>query len=590
MGDWRKHATPLARGHKPIRVKPPSAKGKGAKHKKLKLREYQEETVRFAEKHDFRYGLFDAPGVGKTAPSLVSIDRHRAKLTPALCVVPASVQRNWKREAEMWCKGLRAVLAPPGDEPIPRGADIVVCTWTAAYRKLNQLQKYKFKYMIVDEAHYGKSPVAQRSRAVASLAKMIPHVVLLSGTPFTNTAEDLDVLRRLLGTETPPELRRLLEEVAPDVPPKRRVQVPVELDPATRRKYDAVEEDFKKWLEDQGNLTIEDMFGVDENGNPRKMTAEGLIKIGYLRRLAGQGKIEAAVRWISDAVRSGEPCVVFADHKHVLDGIAKGMKRIRVTYERIDGGTSKKNRQAAVDRFQHGVTPVIICSKAAKEGITLTRARHLLFAERWWTAADEEQAEDRISRLGQRFPTTMWYLMGVNTIDTRVDQIVGNKREEARKRIGVATAATVPLDKVRAVMRKGEPTAEQLATAATGDLPRLPKPTTVLRLCFHPKRWTRDEAVRWATMKGYRPRKSYTDDCSRIVLEIGERRDFHKGTYKRQNLSVDIFAVVAKRKTQAQRRRSTLGRRRRKKQPPKSVRIRREIAALRREARRLRNS
>ena len=79
---------------------------------------------------------------------------------------------------------------------------------------------------------------------------------------------------------------------------------------------------------------------------------------------------------------------------------------------------------------------MFIGSKAAKEGITLTRARHLLFIERYFTSADEDQAEDRIRRIGQRHPTTIWHLHATGTIDDRMVEIIGSKRRIIRQAIG----------------------------------------------------------------------------------------------------------------------------------------------------------
>ena len=90
-----------------------------------------------------------------------------------------------------------------------------------------------------------------------------------------------------------------------------------------------------------------------------------------------------------------------------------------------------EDRADIVERFQNDEIDVLICSTiAAKEGLTLTQADTVLFVEREWVPAYEEQAEDRVNRIGQD-SDTVWatYLSVAGTIDERFDRIVEQKRE-----------------------------------------------------------------------------------------------------------------------------------------------------------------
>ena len=99
----------------------------------------------------------------------------------------------------------------------------------------------------------------------------------------------------------------------------------------------------------------------------------------------------------------GEPVVIFAEHTEVINDISRKLNKQRLRHVVIYGRTPKRKRQELVEQFQKGEIPIFIGSKAASTGITLVRARNLLFVERYWTSADEEQAEDRIRRIGQSF-------------------------------------------------------------------------------------------------------------------------------------------------------------------------------------------
>jgi SNF2 family DNA or RNA helicase len=104
---------------------------------------------------------------------------------------------------------------------------------------------------------------------------------------------------------------------------------------------------------------------------------------------------------------------------------AKGMK-----VNTISGDTNSKSRQEIVDDFQANNIDVLICNTiAAKEGITLTAADTVLFIEREWVPTDEEQAEDRVYRIGQESQHVhAVYLSIAGTIDEHFDRVVAEKR------------------------------------------------------------------------------------------------------------------------------------------------------------------
>jgi len=87
-----------------------------------------------------------------------------------------------------------------------------------------------------------------------------------------------------------------------------------------------------------------------------------------------------------------------------------------------------------VEAFQAGEIDVLVCNTmAAKEGITLTAADTVLFLEREWVPTDEEQAEDRVYRIGQESQSvSAVYLSVVNSIDEHFDRVVEAKREVVR--------------------------------------------------------------------------------------------------------------------------------------------------------------
>ena len=82
--------------------------------------------------------------------------------------------------------------------------------------------------------------------------------------------------------------------------------------------------------------------------------------------------------------------------------------------------------------FQSGEAQLIICAlHAAGAGMVLTRARHVAFAEIAWSAAERDQAEARIHRIGHEHNAMAWYLVGDGTIDELVLEVIARRRVTA---------------------------------------------------------------------------------------------------------------------------------------------------------------
>jgi SNF2 family DNA or RNA helicase len=513
----------------------------------LKLRPFQREDVEFLKQNDLRVLVASAPGTGKTATSITAVVEARTAL-PALVVCPASVAENWIREIRMWAPGHRIVQISDTKTRIPRldGNTFIVTSWSLLDARWSTLVHMNIKTVIADEAHFSRNSDTLRAQALLQITERAKHVILLTGTPIVNESSELATLKSILGTDNPPTIRRLLEDVAPDIPPKTRSYLDIDLPADDRAEYDRAREDFESWFLNEWSKLSK--AGETDLDIERTLTAEALTKIGYLRRLVGAAKIPAAVAWIDRAVRLGEPVVVFAEHQTVIKGISKALRRRHILHVILDGNASAAQRQSAIDGFQKHQVPVFLGSKAAKEGITLTAARHLLFVERFFTAADEEQAEDRIRRIGQKFATTIWFLHAADTIDDRVDEIVRAKRRIVREAIGSADIEETAAGNVAAILgawqtgtsgRRGPP----LRLGLDELPPALPLARTVHALLFQGERWKPETAVIWCQMNGYKPRKRMILP-DRLKVQIQPADYFRPGQFKTVRIAKDVMAIV----------------------------------------------
>ncbi len=417
--------------------------------------------------------LADEPGAGKSAQAIAAL--FATGMLPAIIVCPASLKKNWERELGWSAYSPRVELISKREGFIAE-ADVYVINYELIRHREQQLAELGARAIVFDEAHELKEPRARlmhRASVGTRLADWIGRPILLTGTPMLNRPSELWRLLRIVEPHQWPKfeefyqryckapeedeleprpdqriitsvgraehldelkarvqpvmLRRLKSEVLPDLPPRSRRSVLVQLDTYDMAEYRAAEANVVAWLRAQGSWQLAS----------RAQKTEALVKLTYLRRLAALGKLRSAVpeyiqRWFDRTER--EPLVIFGFHRDVLRGsdgrggvmaicMALGLRIASIT-----GTDSGERRQEEVDRFQDGDADVFIAPiKSAGVGLNLHRASETLFLERVWVPALLVQAEERTHRIGQDRPVTATYLDAADTIDERMAVVLGDK-------------------------------------------------------------------------------------------------------------------------------------------------------------------
>lgn len=147
--------------------------------------------------------------------------------------------------------------------------------------------------------------------------------------------------------------------------------------------------------------------------------------------------------WILEKIREiknqGEQVVVFSHFLDMLSLLEKVLLKEQISYIRIDGSTN--NRQALIDLFNQGGKVVALASLgAASQGINLTSANHVIHADRWWNPAIEDQATDRVHRIGQDKTVYVYRIMVQGTLEERIEVLLENKRRIAAQIVDAAGA------------------------------------------------------------------------------------------------------------------------------------------------------
>ena len=119
----------------------------------------------------------------------------------------------------------------------------------------------------------------------------------------------------------------------------------------------------------------------------------------------------------------------FVDH---LSIIRRFFDEKGYSYQYLDGSTPIRARNKAIKEFQDGNGDFFLISlKAGGQGINLTAADFVIHMDPWWNPAVEDQASDRAHRIGQNKPVTIYKLITSNTIEEKIVQLHGKKRDLA---------------------------------------------------------------------------------------------------------------------------------------------------------------
>lgn len=420
---------------------------------KKTLYPFQMEGVQFIEKRNGKALIGDEMGLGKTAQALAWLQLH-PEARPAVVVVPASLKINWEREAQGWMETPNTQILSGTKSTTPIIGDIIIINYDILPAWLRVLQGIRPKVLITDEAHYYKNKTAKRTKAVQALAKGIPHIIALSGTPIVNRPIEFYNALKLVddegmfgsfwnfvmrycgakhngfgwdfnGASNTKELhektktmmlRRLKKDVLTDLPDKTRSFLPLEL--SNTKEYRKAEKDFIQWVRETKG----------DSAARRAKSAEALARIEALKQLSVKGKMGQAIEWIKDFVEVDGKLVVFTTHTATIDTLMQEFTDVAV---RVDGSVAGEDREKAVQRFQNDETCRLFVGniRAAGVGLTLTAASNVAILELPWTPGDLVQAEDRCHRIGQKNAVNIHYLLASGTIEENIARMLDNKRQ-----------------------------------------------------------------------------------------------------------------------------------------------------------------
>ena len=405
---------------------------------------------------------------------------------PFLVVAPTSVISNWAAEAERFLPEAKVVTiteTTAGKTPLAErvaGAHLVLTSYTLLRMDEDAYTGYArtlgrtvddltgklsapegWGALLLDEAQFVKNTGTR----AWSIARAMPArtKIAMTGTPIENNLMELWALlaivadglfpsarafrdlyarpaesgedpahaaataARLRRRIRPLMLRRTKELVAVELPAKNDTRVNLPLAPGHRRIYDThLQRERQKVL------------GLLEDMDKNRFTI--FQSLTLLRRLAldaalidpeayagvSSVKRDYLVQQLPDLLEKGHRVLVFSQFTGYLKSISARLSEEGIGHLYLDGST--RNRAEVIEAFTSGQEPVFLISlKAGGFGLNLTEADHVFIMDPWWNPAAEQQAVDRIHRIGQDKEVHVYRLVAEGTIEEKVMQLKESK-------------------------------------------------------------------------------------------------------------------------------------------------------------------
>ncbi len=452
------------------------------------LRPYQEQGFAWlVQMRGLQMGacLADDMGLGKTIQTIaywLYVREHEHPLSPSLVVCPTSVVGNWQHEIEQFAPSLKVIKHQGQNreknadflDSLP-GVDIVLTSYPLLQRDIDTLQQIGWSSVVLDEAQNIKNPSTKQAQAARRLEAY--HRIVLTGTPLENRLLEIWSLSQFmnpnyLGSQasfkrdfvTPIEK---LEQEEP-VEALRKLMAPIIL---RRVKTDkSIIKDLPEKFENKVYCTlsteqaklyqqavVQSMDHLNGETNSIKRKGNILSMITRLRQICNHpaqfhkedapnkkfekrsGKTQRLMEMIGAVQAVNERMLIFTQYAtmgQLLQAFLQTSLNQEVLF--LYGATRTDKREEMMQRFQseNGPSIFILSLKAGGTGLNLTRANHVFHFDRWYNPAVENQATDRVFRIGQQRNVQVHKFITLGTLEERIDDLIEKKKSLADQIVG----------------------------------------------------------------------------------------------------------------------------------------------------------
>lgn len=388
-----------------------------------------------------------------------------------LIVLPVSLVHNWEKEIRKFAPSLRSYVYSGARrreksslDDIIANYDIILTTYGTVRNDAEELSKYEFFFLILDESQYIKNSESKTYQTVTSIKAQ--HRIVLTGTPIENSLSDLwaqmNFLNRgLLGSKNyfkqeflipierdkspdasdklqklihPFILRRTKEQVAKDLPSLTQETIVVEMTPEQFEFYETEKSAVRNVL--LNNFREEKL---------QKSTFFVLQALTRLRQIAihpklidrtsdfESGKFNEIIAMLRILVAENHKILVFSSFVKHLKLLSNEFTKEKWNYSLLTGQTT--DRKEVIEEFQENPEKKIflISLKAGGVGLNLTAADYIFITDPWWNPAAEMQAISRAHRIGQDKKVFVYRFISENSIEEKIQKLQEKKSKLANE-------------------------------------------------------------------------------------------------------------------------------------------------------------
>lgn len=455
--------------------------------------------------------LADEVGSGKTVQTIMALHRladFGHVVTPALCIVPNSTKAPWRDHWADWWPELKVIMvdgsATTRRKQLEEPADVYVINWEAVelHSRLagygavrlercmecggddprrtaqrchvhpKELNRIKFRTVVVDEAHRMKNPLANRTRAVWSVqhGSDSRYRFALTGTPIAAHPGDLyGVMHGIAPDEYPtkgdyvdrycyqawnyggtleiiginpdtrheffgffdPRFRRMPKElVLPFLPPIVHERRDAPMSAKQAKSYRELKKTMMTTTQD-GDLIIT-KNALDRNTRLSQF-ASALCVVDEnddVQMTIPSPKIDILEELLEDAAK---PVAVCAESRKLIELASERLEKHKIPHHVMVGGSTADVRNAMLRDLNNGtVRALLFTIKAGGEGVNMTGADTLIRLQRGWSMIEHLQTIGRVHRIGseQHESVTVIDIVAPGTIEE--DQFTAILQKQAR--------------------------------------------------------------------------------------------------------------------------------------------------------------
>jgi len=413
--------------------------------------------------------LADDMGLGKTIQVVAFLSYLKAnnKLGPTLLVLPKSLIDNWLNEMQKFSPSL---LDNPyvhmgtnrlKDAKLIAEKEIVLTTYQTLVRDQLNMAKVDWQMVICDEAQAIKNPTTAASIVVRALKNK--GRIALTGTPVENTLSELWAIVDFVQPGTLGSLKEFkakYESKYIEEADYSAIQKEIEAKLHLIYKRRTKSHELKNQLPDKNEHKLSINLGKEQRRLYASVLAgvkskeivplQGIMHLKMLSSHPGLidqsltnlpvkkvPKLQKTIEILSTIQEKQEKVIIFTEYREMQAILKRAVAETFKIVPNIINGTTN-GRQSVVDEFNQkpGFDILILSPKAAGTGLTITGANHVIHYTRWWNPAVENQATDRVYRIGQEKNVEVYYPIikdtdSGRTVEEVVDQLLSEKKELA---------------------------------------------------------------------------------------------------------------------------------------------------------------